>query len=118
MNYQDAYVQDKKRKLSQVMDKDAIKETILNVEQQEDLEALMEEHDIDNIATHASELETESVEELQAKNRALLVIEEFLQQENLELKKFNKEILKENQVLKNVLKNDFQSNFKYIKKDY
>lgn len=118
MNYQDAYVQDKKRKLSQVMDKDAIKETILNVEQQEDLEALMEEHDIDNIATHANELETESVEELQAKNRALLVIEEFLQQENLELKKFNKEILKENQVLKNVLKNDFQSNFKYIKKDY
>ena len=42
----------------------------------------------------------------------------FLQQENMELKKSYQELSKENQALKKVLKDDFQSNYRYIKKDY
>ncbi|KAI5970905.1 hypothetical protein CANMA_000065 [Candida margitis] len=107
-----------KRSMSQTMDQEDIKEAILNVEQQEDIEEIAEEFDIDNIAEHAKEIEPETMEELQRKNRALLMIEEFLQNENAELKKSFKEMEKENKALKNVLKNDFQSNFKYIRKDY
>ncbi|KAI5954684.1 hypothetical protein KGF54_002460 [Candida jiufengensis] len=118
MNYQDAYIQDKKRKLSQEMDQDTIKETILNVEQQKDIDLLMENHDIENIAEHAKNIDTNTIEELTRQNRALIIIEEFLQNENLELKKSFKDLEKENQALKKVLKNDFQSNYKYINKSY
>ncbi|CAK9436827.1 uncharacterized protein LODBEIA_P13490 [Lodderomyces beijingensis] len=120
MNYQDAYIQDKKRKLSQEMDQETIKETLLNVEQKQDVEMLIAETnaDIENIAEHAQNLHTATIEELERKNRALIVIEEFLQNENAELKKSFREMEKENQALKNVLKNDFHSNYKYINKSY
>ncbi|KAI3402941.1 hypothetical protein KGF56_004193 [Candida oxycetoniae] len=120
MNYQDAYIQEKKRKLSQEMDQETIKETLLNVEQKEDVEELMKETDVDieNIASHANQLITNTIDELERKNRALIIIDEFLQNENAELKKSYREIEKENQALKQVLKNDFQSNYKYIKKPY
>ncbi|KAI5961452.1 uncharacterized protein KGF55_004075 [Candida pseudojiufengensis] len=120
MNYQDAYIQDKKRKLSQEMDQDSIKETILNVEQQEDIDHLMHDQnvDINNIAKHAKEIDTNTIDELTRQNRALIIIEEFLQNENNELKKSYKDLEKENLALKKVLKNDFQSNYKYIHKSY
>ncbi|CAI5757183.1 unnamed protein product [Candida verbasci] len=115
MNYQDAYIQDKKRKLSQEMDSDLMEEklTALNVEQKEDINMLMNEAIATVVATSPL-----TVDELERRNRALIMIEEFLKSENSELKKSLNQMQKENKVLKDVLKNDCQVNYKYINKSY
>lgn len=104
--------------MSNTMDKDEIKAAILNVEHEDDIEEIAEEFEIENIARHAEEIEPDTIEELARKNKAMEMIQTFLQQENMELKKSYQELSKENQALKKVLKNDFQSNYRYIKKDY
>ena len=109
---------DTKRKMSETLEKGDIKDTILNLRQEEDIEEMAEEYEIENVARHAQEIVPETPEELASKNQALQLIQTFLQQENMELKKSYQEVLKENQALKNVLKNDFNSHYKYIKKDY
>ena len=107
-----------KRKMSQTMEKEEIRDAIMQLKTEEDIEEMAEEYDIDNIQAHAEEIEPLTTEELISKNKAMEMIHMFLQQENMELKKSYQELSKENQALKKVLKDDFQSNYRYIKKDY
>ncbi|EMG49437.1 Homeobox leucine-zipper protein [Candida maltosa Xu316] len=63
------------------------------------------------------EEEEQSVENLQRKNRAMSVIEDFIMAENSELKKTLSQVQQENEKLKKVL-HDNDINYINIKKDY
>ncbi|EGW32537.1 uncharacterized protein SPAPADRAFT_61600 [Spathaspora passalidarum NRRL Y-27907] len=110
MSYQDAYLQDKRRKLSQELESDEMKDKLsyLTDEQKHDVEAVMaDDEDMEDEGEKVL-----SVDDLERKNRALTVIEEFLQSENGQLRKSLREMQKENEELKNVLRKDFQVNYK------
>ena len=107
-----------KRKMSESMETTDIKETILNLRKEADIEEISEDYEMENVARHAEEIVAETVEELASKNKALQLIQSFLEQANVALKKSYAELLKENKALKDVIKNDFQLDYKYIKKDY
>ncbi|RLV94785.1 hypothetical protein JA1_001595 [Spathaspora sp. JA1] len=112
MSYQDAYLQDKRRKLSQELDTEEMKDKLsyLTDEQKQDVEDMMaDDEDMDDDEEGEKVL---SMDDLERKNRALTVIEEFLQSENGQLRKSLREMQRENQELKNVLRNDFQVNYK------
>lgn len=113
MSYQDSYLQDKKRKLSQGLVDENMKDKLsyLTEEQKQDVDAMMED-DESYDEDEEEEMKPMTMDDLERKNRALVVIEEYLQNENGELRKTLKEIQKENEALKNVLKNDFKVNYK------
>ncbi|KAG7662792.1 uncharacterized protein J8A68_003715 [[Candida] subhashii] len=114
MSYQDSYLQDKKRKLSQGLVDENMKDKLsyLTEEQKQDMDAMMMEDDESYDEEEEEEQQPMSMDDLERKNRALVVIEEFLQNENGELRKSLKEMQKENEALKNVLRNDFKVNYK------
>ena len=65
--------------------------------------------DVDNIESEASEVTI-----IPQRDRAMLVIEDFLHQENSELKKSLKNLEMENEKLKDILRTDYNVN--YIRK--